>query len=117
MAVTHIRTGGSNISACADGSFSFNDGLTSQMQCSRCPINSYCTNRIVNTCAIHSYSSSTGASSNAVCSADCDLPTAASLANGITAGNCSVGGNLHAGQDCLVSLQAGFTLTGGIFAH
>jgi hypothetical protein len=111
--INQICSGGNNINTCADGSFSFNGGLSSQTQCDACVVNSFCVNGSIIPCPFHTYSSIKGAVSDAVCLSDCDLPALTSLANGIGTGNCSLEGTLHAGQECSLELQRGYLLING----
>ncbi len=104
--------GGANISTCAPGTYSLNISLTSQSQCSTCPQNHYCSNGTASVCASTSLFAGTGATSSSSCLADC-LLTTTTLATGVSAGNCSLDGTLHAGQSCLLMLQTNYTLTGG----
>jgi hypothetical protein len=101
-------TGGANISACAPGTYS----LTSQTQCSSCPQNHYCMNGTATGCLSGSFFAGSGSSSSSSCLADCSL-TMYTLGTGVSAGNCSLGGVLHAEESCVLVLQTNYSLTGG----
>ena len=107
-------TGGASISVCEPGSYSLNSSLTSQLQCSSCPQNQYCSNGTATACLPGSFSSGTGAALSSSCLVDCSPIPSTLIGTGVSAGNCSLDGNaLHAGQSCLLGLQTNYSLTGG----